>query len=439
MLLPSKTTYLLQISILFSLLMVLVNGRSLLGLELFGFRLGELITGFSIILYLFFIYKFKELSKNFTKFFIISNYLLLAIFIFNFIFFNYQLNNLYIFKSSVFIWYPALFYFGYYFFSKFELSVNIFYIGYIGLFTQYIFNVIYYPDFLYNFFNEFSDKVQFLKGSEIGIFFLVITFFSNKYFSDKKGFINLFILASSVYIPLSLFKSRSAGIAVVIYVVFELLKYRKNIDIRSWRIILTLFISIVLFAFTSHNLVDNTFEIEETDKAIAQVFRHKYVVSNTYDGEMPFIYYQENRFYSADGNLNWRLQLWQDIISNTIQSNNFYFGNGFNSKLSVFDDLIYSGLDGSNENPHNYFINIFARTGIIGLLIFLFYHINLFRQPLINFKRIEYLNFLLPLFFISMFDGSMENPYFATTFYFCISIFYSGLKSKRKEYTLWKL
>jgi len=38
-------------SLFISILIVLVNGRSLMGLYLFGFRLAELLTGFSILLF----------------------------------------------------------------------------------------------------------------------------------------------------------------------------------------------------------------------------------------------------------------------------------------------------------------------------------------------------------------------------------------------------
>ena len=82
-----------------------------------------------------------------------------------------------------------------------------------------MFNVIYYPDFLTQFFNEFSDKTQFLKGAEIAIFFIVVTFFANKYI-EKGPLVDLFALTSSIYIPLIFFKSRSAAIALFIYIAF---------------------------------------------------------------------------------------------------------------------------------------------------------------------------------------------------------------------------
>ena len=132
-------------------------------------------------------------------------------------------------------------------------------------------------------------------------------------------------------------------------------------------------ISIILFITTVHFLVDNTFEVEETPEAVVQVFKHKYIVSNTYDEEVPFFYFYEDRLFSADGNLNWRLQLWQDIFMFAEQNNEIIFGQGFHKNPLVFNNFIYSGLDGLNENSHNYFINIFIRGGIFGLLLVLYF------------------------------------------------------------------
>ena len=63
--------------------------------------------------------------------------------------------------------------------------------------------------------------------------------------------------------------------------------YRKKRDIflkkRSFVLFLT---SLILFLTTSHFLVDLSYEIQDTPDAVAQVFKHKYIVSNTYDGKL---------------------------------------------------------------------------------------------------------------------------------------------------------
>ncbi len=413
------------------ILITLINGRSLMGLYIFGFRLAELLTGFSIVLVIFIIYKYKYFKEHFGSKFIYSYFILVIYFLIFNLFNSVNFLDLYIYKSSVFIWYISFMFLGYIVFKNIEITNNFFYLGYLGLFIQFMFNVFYYPDILRNFFNEFSDKTQFLKGAEIAIFFIVVTFFANK--STNKGpLIDLFVLTSSIYIPLIFFKSRSAAIALFIYIVLMLYSKKKYFFENSYRSIVLFLISIILFFTTVHLLVDNVFEVQETPEAVIAVFKHKYVVSNTFDDEVPFFYFYEERLYSADGNLNWRLQLWQEIITFASQNNEIMFGQGFHEKPLVFDNFIYSGLDGLNENSHNYFLNIFMKGGVFGLLLVLYFFYNLVKVKKTKFSNYEFLLFLLPLIFISMFDGSMENPYFAIVFYFFLSSFYSGVTFKNR-------
>ena len=427
----NKYSFLISNFLFFLIWVVLINGRSLMGLYFFGFRLAELLTGFAILLVFFLFYKNKYFRENLSSKFVYS-YLLLIVYFFIFNLIN-QVNflDLYLYKSSVYIWYASFLFFGFIVFKNIQITKNFFYIGYVGLILQFMFNVIYYPDFLTRFFNEFSDKTQFLKGAEIAIFFIVVTFFANKY-EEKGPLVDLFILTSSIYIPLIFFKSRSAALALLIYIVF-MVYTKKNYFIENIKrsFILGL-ISIILFLTTVHFLVDNTFEVQETPEAVVQVFKHKYIVSNTYDEEVPFFYFYEDRLFSADGNLNWRLQLWQDIFMFAEQNNEIIFGQGFHKNPLVFNNFIYSGLDGLNENSHNYFLNIFIRGGIFGLLLVLYFFYNMFLITKDKFTNNEFLIFFLPLFFISMFDGSMENPYFAIVFYFFVSSFFSGVKFKKR-------
>ena len=331
----------------------------------------------------------------------------------------------------MYIWYISFMFFGFIVFKNIEITQNYFYMGYLGLFVQFMFNVLYYPHFLTQFFNEYSDKTQFLKGAEIAIFFIVVTFFANKY-GENSSLPDLFVISSSLYIPLIFFKSRSAAIALFLYIVVMVYMKKKYFFENKRRSFILFTISIILFLTTSHFLVDNTFEIQETPEAVAQVFKHKYIVSNTFDEEVPLFYIFDNRLYSADGNLNWRLQLWQEIFIFSEQNNQIIFGQGFNTKPLVFDNFIYSGLDGLNENSHNYFLNIFIRGGIFGILLVLYFFYNMMKIPKVDFTNFEFLIFFLPLVFISMFDGSMENPYFAIVFYFFVSSFFTGVKFKKK-------
>jgi len=421
------------INVLFFLIfLMLVNGRSFLGIYIYDFRIGELLTGFSLVLLIFIFSKFSYIKENFGSTTVNIYFLMIVFFVIRNFIEGVNSISFYTFRSSVSIWYIAYFFFGLFIFKNFKFKKFYFVIGYIGLALQYMFNVLYYPSFLEEFFNQYSDKTQFLKGSEIAIFFIIVTLFSNK-FNKNSIYLYVFVILSSVYLPLMFFKSRSGGFALFIYVFLEIYKYRKYLTKNIKNSILVFFISLFLFSISTHYILGNPLEkfieVEETPSAVAQVFKHKYVVANTYDEELPIIYVFENRLYSADGNLNWRLQLWQEVFESSENSFETMFGFGFSKPHPVFSQKIYSGLDGLNENAHNYFINLFIKGGVCFLVMTLLFFYFLFKNKInTQFFRLDLLEFVLPLLIISMFDGSMENPYFGILFYFFLSSFYAGIK-----------
>ena len=70
------------LNILFILILViLINGRSLLGLYILGFRLAEILTGFSILLLSVIIYKNKFFRENLSSKFVYSYLVLVSYFI----------------------------------------------------------------------------------------------------------------------------------------------------------------------------------------------------------------------------------------------------------------------------------------------------------------------------------------------------------------------
>ena len=107
--------------------------------------------------------------------------------------------------------------------------------------------------------------------------------------------------------------------------------------------------------------------------------------------------------------------------------NKLIIGNSFNEKIPAMDDPFRSGDDGTNENVHNYFINILARGGLIHLFLILYIFYRLIKYSLINTKLLDILSLLLPIAVTSFFDASMENSHFPLIFYFVFGIsFYSN-------------
>jgi len=412
------------LDVLFGVLItLLVFGRPLLGVYIIGFRLAEFLVGFSILITIYYLYSVKKFKNSLGNKIIYTHLFIIFTFLCTLFIYPSDVLNIYTIKNSINIWYISYFFLGFIVFNNFYLKKAYFYWGYSGLALVYILNSIYYPNFLESFFENYSDKFQYAKAAEIAIFFIFISFFNNKFFINRNS-IDIFIIVSSLILPLVIFKSRSAGVALIVYFIFELYTYRHIFLKNLKRNVLVLFIFTSFFALTSHNLVDNIYTIEETDQAITGVFKNKYVYSNTYDETLPIFYIFEGRLYSADGNLNWRLQLWQDAIKSLAEENKLIVGFGYSQPLPLFQNLNYSGLDSSNENSHNYFINILLRGGMISLFSFalLFYYLYYYQKKYLNHK--EFLRYLLPLFMISMFDGSMENPYFGILFFFSLSIFF---------------
>ena len=49
-------------------------------------------------------------------------------------------------------------------------------------------------------------------------------------------------------------------------------------------------------------------------------------------------YFEDDRIFSQDGNINWRLQIWQDVIFDTFTIEKILIGNGYSSKIPAMED-----------------------------------------------------------------------------------------------------
>ena len=177
----SKTaSYLINLILAF-LFIVLINGRPLLGLYLFGYRIGEYLTAFGMFFLFIVLVKNNFFTENISKMFLTIHLFLVLLFVAYNIFDNSSFTYTYIYRNSVYIWYITYFYIGFLIFRNITLDNFHYKVGYAGLFIVFIFNTVYFPDFLYEFFTKNSDKFQFLKGSEIILFFVVVVFFSNRF------------------------------------------------------------------------------------------------------------------------------------------------------------------------------------------------------------------------------------------------------------------
>ena len=423
---------------------IVLFGRSYTGLIIFNFRLGEIIVGFlilvSLIILVLYFYN-KNIFENISSLALIFSLIIISFLISLFIN-NGNIFNLYSLKTSSYIWIISLFFFLYlskkYFYVDLKLDKFLPYL----LFLVYILSTIYYPEFLINIFQTFSDKFEFAKASDIFLIYVFTNISNFMNFQSKFNALMYLFFSSAVLIPLFLFMSKGSFFPSVLFFVlvisisFEIIKRNK---------LKTLFIfifSIFLFAISTYEVFGNlTFEkslqsIEEEELLDLNSFADKLSnIAKEKNTTIVFgsLYISENRIYSEELMLNWRLQIWQDIFYDAVDKNELFFGQGYNSIIRSMDVPDRKGTDGTNENVHNYFMNIFARAGFLQLFLFLGLIYFIYRYSSNQSKKYLLIT-LLCIYLTSSFDANMESVRFPFIFYTLLSaIFQFNIASKYQE------
>ena len=407
--------------------LVFFFARTFMGIYIFGFRIGEIAIVGSLLIFLIsiFVYKKSEYFQN-IKDYKIQTALILLFFSFLIMVYTSEgsFTNPYTFKSSSYIWTFGFFFFGLILFNKIEFKITYLYVFLISLLYIYFYSVFGIPENIQNLILNYSDKFEYHKGSDLLIMFIVTFYLFNRIGNNKRLNFEIFIVFTSLYFPLMLYKSRGAFIAFVLFFVIELIVFRKHLTKNLKR-------NILLFLVSSFLIIQSTFvvtksgfiKLNEVDEKVIFVATYRAVPQE----ENRLFYINDNRLFSNDGNLNWRLQIWQDVIKDLNNENKLIIGNSFNEKIPAMDDPFRSGDDGTNENVHNYFINILARGGLIHLFLILYIFYRLIKYSLVNTKFLDILSLLLPIALTSFFDASMENSHFPLIFYFVFGIsFYSN-------------
>jgi len=427
----SQLNYFYFISYLF-VFPTFLFARSFMGIQINNLRLGEILVAVSLIFALYQIFEKRNLIKFFDKKVYLFYLLLTASVLLSVILQQGSLFNIYVYKSSSNIWLMSNIFLCYKFFNKIKIEKSYLFALNFLLFLSYIFSVIYFPDFLKEFFINYSDKFDYLKASDILILFVVVIFINNRFLPTYfKYTFEINLLISSIFFPLFIFKSRGAALAFIIFFALEVLKFR-NVKKFSFikKIILTLFV-VVLFNISAYfivdikaddeNIVTSTevvFELLENKNTNIQNFLSIYLIQNIDDLDS-FNFLKNGRLFSTDGNINWRLQIWQDVILQSFDDFQYLFGVGYTEKIPVMNNPLYGGNDGNNEYVHNYFVNIYARGGLVQLILFLIFYFQLIKLSNYKLKNNDILNYSIPLIVVSLFDSSMSNPHFPFLFFLC--------------------
>lgn len=427
-----KNNY-LKISVIAFLFLSIIFTRSFLGIQVWMFRIGELVMAFSALIFLNTLMMFKYIYEEKYKSIFSASVLILLSFGITVVFTGSSLLNIYTYKASSYIWSIGFLFLGLSLPKLKTLNQSYAILLQISLLIIYLVAIYDFPENMIKFFNSFSDKYEPHKGSDIVINFAILSYFLNRFYKYNQNGFELFLVNLSIFLPLFLYKSRAALISILIFVIYELYLYRKEIlKISFRRILVFIFVSILLVVstFLSQRYVVVEFS-EETIEQIPNAFKTlgEYKFSK-YKDDYPVFYISERRLFSGDGNLNWRLQLWQDAIEDNYQEKKIYYGIGYNSKFNVFieNNLVNTvgvadgndrrGLDGLNEHVHNYFLTIFLRGGFLHLLVFFTFYYSLFNSAKKNNQLFEMVVFSASVMFVSFFDSSMENAHFPLLFYF---------------------
>jgi hypothetical protein len=438
MLSKEKVSNLLAILYFLNLCLYMLFGRSFSGIYITSFRIGEIILGFFLVLnIIIFFLPLKYLRKNINyDAQIIYVYKLIILSFFVVLFLNDgSLTNTYSYQASSYIWMLGALMFSSFIVEKIFIKKTLI-IGFI-FYLVYQFSTIHFPVSIITFFEKYSDKFDFQKGSDLLIIYVVVLLFIQRNMKNKFTSFSIFLVSSSIMLPLLLYKSKGAFLPAVIFIFYYLFMNRKLIISNKFKTIAIFSISFILFIVSTFEVYGNLnfkkmgmdgyssveeltvlFNVDEIDKGITAIASEK----NT--GEFFFSFFiMDGRLYSQEAMANWRLQIWQDILRDLGNENRFFKGYGYNEIIPAMDLVYRRGTDNTNENPHNFIFYILARGGIIQLILFAIFFIQLLIFYFKKNKNLDILIFILPIITTSLFDASMESIRFPLIFYSFLSYF----------------
>ena len=419
----------LQASYFLFILFALLFGRSFMGLYIFGYRIGELVMGVALLFTLFLILNRNITYKYFNSKTTNLYYILIFFAIISAVLSNSSFLNLYTYKSNSYLLAISFFFISFVIFQKTQISNKLISVLQASLIYVYILSTVSYPSFLVNFFKTYSDKFDYNKASSLAIFFIIVIYITNRTKNLKSYTYGYLFILSGVFLPLFLYKSRGSFLAVLLFIFFEIIFHRK--EILQYPIKNLIFFSIALFIFiqSSFDLTDNEFNIQETSSVVNELLDQK-------NSKIDFLtfFIDNSRLYSTDHNVNWRLQIWQDVLFGSINENKFFLGYGYSDILPAMEIEARRGNDGTNENVHNFLFNMLGRGGIVQVLLYLALISSIYFNKS-NMRSYDFLIFVLPIYLISFFDASLENSHFPIIFYSALGFIYKK-DFKQYEYSI---
>ena len=403
--------------------------RSAAGLEVFNFRVGEiLIFGFLVICFILF-FQIQNINYfSFLKEFIlpirIVN-LLIIFFLVSLVVFRSEFFNPYVYRTSSYIWTTGAFFVSLYLFKDIKEYKKLSRLATALLlfmpFIHYLFSTGFYPNFIIDIFIKYSDKFTFPKASDVMLSLVVVNLLNIKIFKNKKFSLFYLITSVSIMLPLLLLMSRGSFLSVLVFTILFLFFERKFI-IKNLIYSLIIFVfGYIAFTLSTYNVNDIDFnqDITVQELSITENIKEIAKKKETRKAFLSF-YFQDGRIMSVDNTTNWRLDIWQDVVEDLNNKNQFLLGYGYNEIIPVMLDPSAPGRlgrDGLNENVHNYLINVLARGGIFVALLIIYFHYSYIKIWNKKNGNYEIILLFIPAIINSLLDITMEGVQFPIIYY----------------------
>ena len=409
--------------------LLLLFNRPFVGIYIFNIQIGKYLIAASVLLsglaLLFFILKKDIYSplkiNNLLNIFFLSN----LVFLIGLFIHNTNVMSSYTFKTSSYIWTLGYLFFAFFVFKDFEINKNFrIFLSYSFMtvpFIHYIFSTGFFPNFIIDFFNNYADKFEFTKASDIMLSLIIANLLNLKLSNNNFFKILYFTFSVSFLLPLLLFMSRGSFVSGVFFFLLVIFYYRKYFISKLRLTIFFVFISLISSITSLSNVSDIDFSLNfnNDEPTVVDAVQS---VSKKNETRKAFLslYIQDGRLMSKDNTTNWRLDIWQDVFEDMNKKNLLFSGYGHNAIIPVMTDPSAPGRlgrDGLNENVHNYFVTIFARGGVFQFILFIIFYIALLKMWKSKYDNYSLLIFLIPVLFNSTLDMSMEGVQYPLVFY----------------------
>ncbi|MDB3983815.1 O-antigen ligase family protein [Acidimicrobiia bacterium] len=418
--------------------------RSFIGLQLFGFRFGELIVGILFLQSLLIFTLNKGLIEQFDFQEFIHSLriykLIILTFVISVIYFQSNLTSTYTYKVSSYLWMCSLFFFSHYLY-KLPSSTNNYFSNFVYLYAcipaiHYIFSSGYYPNFIMDFFIMYSDKFTFTKASDIMLVMVIANLILFNTVKNKNYSLIYFACIVPLLLPLLLQMSRGSFIGALSFFIMVIIFNLKYLITTPKFALLLIIFSAATFIFSTYRISGIDFDLSQGDDVVIDrsVSGNIAKIAKKNDTRKAFFsfYIENGRIVSNDNTTDWRLDIWQDVIDDLRIKKSIISGYGYNEIIPVMTDPSAPGRlghDGLNENVHSYIFNILARGGIVQLILFSAFHLSFIYYWVKKNKNYRILLLMVPVFLNSATDMNMEGVQFPFLYFSFLGVYFKIYKN----------